>query len=224
MQVWVIGIGPGDPDLVHQQARRLIESADLVAGFTTVLNVVRPWVQGELLDLTYRNQDEQLARFADRVKAGARGVVCAWGDANVSNREMQERVSRALGGHLPTVIPGISSVQIALARLGLALEDVLFTTIHTRAPVAEAVLEGAAMLRSANRRVLSLIRPYEIMPNHLAARWLEAGVPPQTPAAVLERLSLPDERLTFCTLGELAAATREFSDLSIVVAGRGVGE
>lgn len=219
-QVWVVGVGPGDPEMVSARARSLIEQAGAVAGFTTVLNVVRPWIRSEALDLTYRNQEELLAVFAQRVAAGRRGVVCAWGDANVSNREMQERVARHLGGwDRFRVLPGISSVQMALARSGLALEDVLFTTLHTRAPIEAAVQEGAAMLRSGRRKVLSLIRPYEVMPHHLAALWIEAGADPRTPVLVLERLSLPDERLTRCTLGELAAATTTFSDLSIVIAG-----
>lgn len=222
MKVWVVGVGPGDPDLVHPQAQDVIKSADVVAGFTTVLNVVQPWIRGDVLGLTYRNQTEQLARFAERVKSGAVGVACAWGDPNVSNREMQEQIIQALGGHVPTAIPGISSVQVALARLGIALEEVLVMTLHTRAPVEQAVLEGAAMLRSGSRRVLSLIRPYEIMPNHLARLWLEAEVPAETPATVLERLSLPDERISSWTLGDLADSERKFSDLSIVVAGPGV--
>lgn len=222
MKVWVVGVGPGDPNLVHSAARDLIAAADVVAGFTTVLNVVRPWIRGEAFDLTYRNQEAQLDAFAERVRCGARGVACAWGDPNVSNREFQERVARALGDQTLSVLPGISSVQVALARLGLALEEVLFTTLHTRAPVEQAVAEGAAALQSGARTVISLIRPFEIMPNHLAALWLQAGAPPDLPAMVLEQLSLPGERLTPYRLAGLAEEQRPFSDLSIVAAGPGV--
>ena len=50
------------------------------------------------------------------------------------------------------------------------------------------------------------------------ARWLlEKGLPPTRTVWVLERLTLPDERVQRLTLVELAAAEEAFSDLSVVV-------
>ncbi|GIT44128.1 MAG: hypothetical protein Ct9H300mP11_20640 [Chloroflexota bacterium] len=41
--VTIVGVGPGDNGFVSLKAKQAIEEADLVAGFETVLNVIRPF-------------------------------------------------------------------------------------------------------------------------------------------------------------------------------------
>ena len=59
--VTIVGVGPGDNSLLTLKGQRAIEEADLVAGFETVLNVIRPFAKNaELCSMAYRNQDEVL--------------------------------------------------------------------------------------------------------------------------------------------------------------------
>ena len=54
-----------------------------------------------------------------------------WDDLNVSARELLERVRRCADS--VDLVPGISSVQMAMARTGISLEDSVFITLHKRA-------------------------------------------------------------------------------------------
>ena len=122
LHMTIVGVGPGDPDMLTIKAQKAIASADLVVGFQTVLNVVETWVtSGELCHKSYRNQEEVLDYAKSQVTDGKTCVVCAWGDLNVSARELLERVYRRVG-NVP-LIPGISSIQFAAARTGIFMDE-----------------------------------------------------------------------------------------------------
>ena len=93
--ITIVGVGPGDPDLLTLKARDVIRSADYVAGFETVLGPVRRWISGEALPMRYRDQEDVLERLAAHAADGKRCVVCAWGDLNFSSKELLDRVRQA---------------------------------------------------------------------------------------------------------------------------------
>ena len=106
----VVAVGPGDPQMLTLRGRQAIETADLVVGFKTVLNVVEEWAtKGEVRPMSYRDQEEVLDYAQEQVRQGKTCVVCAWGDLNVSAKELLERVQRR-ADHVE-LIPGVSSIQ-----------------------------------------------------------------------------------------------------------------
>ena len=213
-KITIVGVGPGDPDLLTLKAQQAIQDADYVAGFETVLGPVRRWINGEALPMRYRNQEDVLADLAAHAQDGKRCVVCAWGDLNFSAKELLDRVRRRADVEL---IPGISSVQIACARLGLTMESSMFITLHARDGHEEGLRELTDHLRSQRRNLIVLPRPFDLMPAAIAASLRDDGIPPTTPIRVLQRLSLPDETLADYTIASLAQETAEFSDLTILV-------
>ena len=213
-KITIVGVGPGDPDLLTLKARQAIQDADYVAGFETVLGPIRRWINGEALPMRYRNQEDVLANLAAHAQDGKRCVVCAWGDLNFSAKELLDRVRRRAEVDL---IPGISSVQVACARLGLTMESSIFITLHARDGHEEGLRELTAHLKAPRRNLIVLPRPFDLMPAAIAARLRADGIPSETPLRVLQRLSLPDESLADYTLATLAAETAEFSDLTILV-------
>ena len=84
-KITIVGVGPGDPDLLTLKARDVIRAADYVAGFETVLGPVRRWITGEAMPMRYRDQEDVLERLAAHAEAGKSCVVCAWGDLNFSS-------------------------------------------------------------------------------------------------------------------------------------------
>ncbi len=212
--ITVVGVGPGDPDLLTLKARDMIRDANYVAGFETVLGPVRRWISGEALPMRYRDQEEVLERLAMHAEAGKRCVVCAWGDLNFSSKELLDRVRRRADVEL---IPGISSVQVACARLGLAMETSMFITLHARDGHEEGLGELADALKVHRRNLIVLPRPFDLMPAAIAAHLLERGIAPDAPLYALQRLSLPGETISEYTLSSLAAEEAEFSDLTILV-------
>jgi len=211
--VYVVGVGPGDPDFLTLKALRLLREADLVAGFATALDVVRPHIRGEALVLTYRDQEEGLGRVAQAAREGRRCVVCAWGDPSVSAGELVARVRRA--HPCVEVVSGVSSLAVACARVGVALEESLFVSLHRREGSEGAFAELAEALRLGRRHVFAFPRPYDLMPAEMARRLLAEGFGGGRPVWVLERLTLEGERLVALTLDGLARR-EDFSDLTVV--------
>ena len=214
MTVHVIGVGPGAPDLLTVRAAHLLEEADLVAGFAAALEVVRGHVRGQALAMDYRNQGAVLADVGRRAAAGARCVVCAYGDPDFSAGELVARVRAACGE--VEVVPGISSLQAACARLGLALEGIICCTLHRRDGIEESWDELVAAVGAGRRTVVTLPRPWDLMPPEVARRLLAAGLASDRPVVLAEELTLPGERIARLTLAELAAR-EPGTDLAILV-------
>ena len=198
------------------QAQRELQNAHLVLGFKTVLKVVEPWLgDAEVLPMTYRNQEEVLEYAESRAQQGKRRVVCCWGDLNVSASELLTRVRRRAGK--VKLVSGISSVQVAMARTGISLEDTVFITLHKRAEDQDDLEEAIHYLREGRRHVIMLPHPFDLMPAGIAKNLLHAGIPNDLPVKLYQRLTLEDEVRWGGTLKECSELTDEFSDLSILV-------
>ena len=212
----VVGVGPGDPQMLTLRGRQSIESADLVVGFKTVLDVVAPWVKrGELCPMNYRDQEQVLDYAQEQVGQGKSCVVCAWGDLNVSAKELLERVQRR-ADHVE-LIPGVSSIQFACARTGIFMEESLFITLHKRADAGSDLEELVHHLNEGMRHIILLPRPFDLMPPQIARNLIEAGIPKDRPIIVYQRLTLEGEKSWAGTLAQCADNADEYSDLSIMV-------
>jgi cobalt-precorrin-7 (C5)-methyltransferase len=218
--VYAVGIGPGNLEYLTPRGERAIREADVVVGFETVVEFVRGTATGELLACGYRDESETLAAFADRVADGASGVAVLMGDPNHSGYQFVGKVQAAVDPPL-RVIPGISSLQVAASRARTPMEGTVFVTLHRSGDIGPEL----ERLREAvgDRHLLVLPRPYDWMPEDIAADLLDAGAPPSLDALVLERLTLPDEEITRTTLEGLGVSTAasdadesSFSDLSVL--------
>lgn len=198
------------------QGREALQSADLVLGFTTVLNVVQPWLtDAEVRPMTYRDQEQVLEYAEGQARQGKKCVVCCWGDLNVSARELLERVRRRADS--VRLVPGISSVQVAMARTGISLEDSVFITLHKRADSASELEELVYYINEGRRHVILLPRPYDLMPAGIAGGLLREGVRGDLPMRVYQRLTFEDEKSWSGALQECSEISEDFSDLSIMV-------
>jgi len=216
----VVAVGPGDPSLMTLQGREILENADLVVGFKTVLDVVQPWLaNAETRPMTYRDQEDVLEYAESQAKQGKRCVVCCWGDLNVSARELLARVRRRAGK--VELTPGISSIQIACARAGISMEESVFMTLHQRRGASEDfasdVEEVVHFLNDGRRHVILLPRPFDLMPAGIATELVAAGISGERPVTVFQRLTLDGEKRWDGNLKDCSAITEEFSDLSIMV-------
>ncbi len=211
-----MAVGPGKSDFLTLQGREALLNADLVLGFKTVLNVVEPWLgYAEVRPMTYRDQEEVLEYAEGQAKQGKHCVVCCWGDLNVSARELLARVRRRADS--VRLIPGISSVQVAMARTGISLEDAVFITLHKRADAESELEELVHYINEGRRHVILLPRPFDLMPAGIAGGLLDAGVRSDLSMRVYQRLTHDDEKRWAGTVLECSLIEEEFSDLSIMV-------
>ena len=212
----VVAVGPGDSRMLTLRGKQALESADLVVGFKTVLDVVEEWCgNAELRPMSYRDQEDVFEYAAAQAAEGKDCVVCCWGDLNVSAAELLARVYRR--AETVELIPGVSSIQMACARSGIAMEESLFITLHRRDGSESALAELEHYLNEGKRNVILLPRPFDLMPPQIAADLITGGASPDRAVTVYQRLTLEGEDRWNGTLAQCAAITDDFSDLSIMV-------
>jgi cobalt-precorrin-7 (C5)-methyltransferase len=219
--VYAVGIGPGDPEFLTRRGARALREADVVVGFETVVEHVRDETDADLLTCGYDDEGATLGRFGQRVRAGDRGVAVLMGDPNHSGYQFLGKVESAVDRPV-TVIPGISSLQVAASRARTPMEDAAFVTLHKRGPI-DADLDRLVDA-VGDRHLLVLPRPFDWMPGDVAAELVASGADPALDALVFERLTHPEEEVTRTTLGGLAESAggsgrdaTPFSDLSVLV-------
>lgn len=223
--VHAVGIGPGDLEYLTARGRRLIQDADVVVGFSTVVEFVEDFVDGTALKCGYTDEGETLDDFAGRVENGEDGVAVLMGDPNHSGYQFLGKVERAVDVPVE-VVPGVSSLQVAASRARTPMEESTFVTLHKSGAVEDDLqrLHGDV----GGRHLLVLPRPWDLMPEDVAVRLLERGAEPSLDCLVMERLTHEDEEVTRLSLDELAELSVEdeedgsaFSDLSVLVVRRG---
>lgn len=206
----IVGVGPGDPALMTPAASARIASAEVLVGGKRLLD--------EFAQAAYTGQRivlgadvvSGLSEAAGAADAGKRTVVLASGDPSFFG--ILATVRRELPGVEIEVVPGISSVQIALARTGARWEETAYLSAHGR-DLSKAV---TAILAAPTSLVLT---DRENTPPTIARALLDADPAiAESEATVLERLSYADERMGSYPLAELAALPSDsFHPLSLVL-------
>jgi precorrin-6y C5,15-methyltransferase (decarboxylating) CbiE subunit len=199
LSLTVVGTGPGGADWLPSAAWRAIRGADVVVGGRRQLaSFAPPGVERVVIGA---DMNELAATL--RLQSGRRVVVLASGDPGFYG--IAATLRRLLPVAEIVILPGISSVQLAAARLGRSWHDVHFASAHGT--------ELAAVISAVRRyeRVFALTDAANT-PQALAAAL--ADVDADLALTVLERLGLPDERITGGSPAAIAAGT--FAALAVV--------
>ena len=201
--VYLVGMGDDGPRGLTEEARAILAAADVVCGGERHLALLGEH-PGERLPIT-----RDLARLVETVAAaraaGRRVAVLASGDPLFFG--IGAYLAERLGPDSLCVLPHVSSVQLAFARLGVAWQDAAVLSAHGR-PL-EAIL-GRAMA-SAKMAVLT----DDANTPALVARALLDGGMEDADAAVCEHLGGERERVVRAPLS--AVAGREFAPLNVLV-------
>ena len=82
--VYAVGIGPGSPELLTPQARQVLESCTVVAGYKLYLDLIAPLVAGKkLIAGAMRGELDRCRRALDAALEGERVAVIGSGDAGI---------------------------------------------------------------------------------------------------------------------------------------------
>ncbi|MEW6770508.1 MAG: precorrin-4 C(11)-methyltransferase [Bacillota bacterium] len=211
--VYFVGAGPGDPELITMKGARLLAEADVVvyAGSLipeAVLRHTRP--EATLHNSAGLNREEIVRILVEAWRAGKRVVRLSSGDPSLYGAVAELMALLDKAGVPYEVVPGVSSFLAAAARLrkeftlpGVS-QTVILSRMAGRTPVPEKERLAALARHGAS---LCLFLSVHLIEEVAAA--LAAGYPPQTPVAVVERVTWPEERVICCRLEELVAAVRE---------------
>ena len=211
--IWCIGAGPGDLGYLTQRGAELVRTADVVAGFDAVVNLVRPLIRPDarVITMGYKDQVAKLQEAAELHHQGLKCAVVFMGDIHFSGFQFLERVERACK-HKVETIAGISSSQILASRGRVCFDETTFITFHRRGDL-EPFKNHLVHVLEDGRNAIVIPCPWDFMPKDVAAFLLSRGIPANHPVEVWERLT-QSEAAWSGTLGE---CTAEFSDMSIML-------
>ena len=213
--VYLIGAGPGDPGLLTVRGAELLALADVVLydGLSNPELLLhapdaeqicvgkhgksRIWTQNEIIN--------EILRHA---KAGKIVVRLKGGDPAVFARTAEEVEAVKAAGLPLEIVPGITAALAAGSFAGIPVTHrglasaVALVTGHEEPSKSESALDWEALARFPGTLVIYMgVTTAEAWTQAL----LQAGKPPETPAALVRRCSLPDQQTIHCRLDQVAA-------------------
>lgn len=208
-----IGIGPGDLDYLTQRGAALVAGAEVLAGFSSVLEFARPLFseKSQVISLGYKDQVAKLEEVARLHQKGRRCVVLFMGDIHFSGFQLLERVERACG-HPVETLPGISSAQMLASKTRVCFDETTFLTFHRRGDLLPFQKHLVHVLQD-DRNAIVIPRPWDMMPVDIARYLLENGIDPQHSLEVWEHLTQKEASWK----GTLVQCRQQFSDMSIML-------
>jgi len=192
-KIMVVGAGPGHPDYMLPVARQAVAQAQvLVAGRRLLAQYGQTGQQQRVVDADIVG----VLTFIRQALGQNDVVVLVAGDPGYYS------LLSTLRRHFPpaviTVIPGLSAMQLAFARVGLPWQTARLLSWHGREP-------ETAQLGWQPGACLGMLTDSVHNSRTVAARLLQSGWPAQTQFFICARLSYDDEHITATTLGEAAA-------------------
>ncbi len=211
-QLYLIGVGPGDPDLLTVKAQRIIATADVILYADSLIPdriFQDARADAEIIKTSHQTLEEIVAIAIDRVRSGLVVARLHSGDLTLYSA-ITEQIHAFRAAKIEIeLVPGIGAFQAAAARLQIELTvpELVQTIILTR-PTGRAssvpVAEDLASL-AAHQASLCL---------YLAAKHVEAArskllehYPPDTPVAICYRVGWEDEQIWVVPLTEMAVVT-----------------
>ncbi len=216
-KVYLVGAGPGDPELLTVKAVRLLATADLVLhdDLVTVAVLQQVGPHALVMSVGKRCGNPKRIRQADihtlMVDGAQRGlsvVRLKSGDPMIFGRAAEEMDALRGAGVPFEVVPGITAAFAAAAALGCSLTDrraassVEFHTGHRGAPESQ-LDRGTEVAESAGPTRVVYMPGRDYGP--LTEAWLAGGESPELPCCVISRAAQPDQSVQWTPLAGLPA-------------------
>jgi len=212
--VYIIGAGPGDPELLTLKAHRIITQADTIFYAHSlvprqILQDVRP--EATLIPTGSKTLEEIVPSMIEQVKRGKVVVRLHSGDLTLYSA-IAEQMRLLAEAEIPfELIPGISAFQAAAAKLQseLTVPELVQTIILTR-------ISGEASSVAEEEDLASLAAHKASLCLYLAARHIAKAeekllqhYPADTPVAICYRVGWQDEKIWLVPLEKMAVASEE---------------
>ncbi|HSZ51470.1 MAG TPA: uroporphyrinogen-III C-methyltransferase [Caulobacteraceae bacterium] len=228
-EVWLVGAGPGDPDLLTVKALKILAAADVVVHDGLVSDEVLSLApqKARRISVAKRRsrhsyaQDEICRMLVAFAREGLNVVRLKGGDPFMFGRGGEELEACREAGVACHVVPGVTAALAAGASAGAPLthrgaaQAVTFVTGHAKAGEAPD-LDWPALARGNQTVVIYMGLATA---SAIAGRLIGAGRAPSTPAVIVENASLPMERRIVTTLSGLAEAAAGLDGPALLMVG-----
>jgi uroporphyrin-III C-methyltransferase len=215
-KVYLIGAGPGDPELLTLKALRLLSQAEVVLHddlvSTAILDLIPAWTQvrnvGKRCGRPRISQAEIQTLMITNAREGRLVIRLKSGDPLLFGRAGEEMEALAKAGIAFEVVPGITSAMGAAAAANLPLTDrryaskLVFLTNHAAGNVE--INADDIVSKDATHLVYMPGSNYE----ELAAKFLAGGLALDTPCLIVTNATRPEQKILRTTLCELGAQSR----------------
>ena len=174
-KLFVIGVGPGDPDYIIPIAKEKIQISKYIIGYKYTLTTIEKLLdkkRQQIYEITMRSQESTYQQVYKNMNDDEYCTVPFTGDVNFSESEVVDRLLEIFGNENVEVIPGISSIQIASSKSKVPLDKASVITFHVTGNIQQKKME---LLKSVleNKSVILLPRPW---PNDLSKNFMPADI------------------------------------------------
>lgn len=229
-EAWLVGAGPGDPDLLTVRALQIMQAADVIMHDRLVSDEILALARrdADLISVgkdpgdrvnTQQRINETLVKL---VREGKRVCRLKGGDPFIFARGGEELEALEAAGLTAEVVPGITAAAGCAAAAGIPLthrdmsQSVAFVAAHGKDSVDD--LDWSSLARDRQTLVFYMaVRRFAELMNNLISH----GRPSDTPIAIIERGTLPTQRVTKGRLGQLTllAEAQRISAPAILIVG-----
>jgi precorrin-4/cobalt-precorrin-4 C11-methyltransferase len=223
--VHFVGAGPGDPELITVKGQRLLREADVVIYTGSLVpQALITGLKAEIHNSAGLNLDEVFAIILQSWQDGKKIVRLHTGDPSIYGA-INEQIALLNENSIPfSVVPGVSSglASAAALKTELTLPEVSQTVIFTRRGGRTPVPEKEDLTLLASHQATMMIFLSVGMIQDVVRELLAGGYPQNTPVAIVEKASWPDEKKIRGTLATIAAQVKKagITKTAIIAVGR----
>ena len=227
-EAYIVGAGPGSPDLLTLRGRQLLSQAEVVLYDRLVPAGILEFARRDAALISVGKQagrpsitQAQINRLlVEHVKRGKRVCRLKGGDPMIFGRGGEELEALSAAGLPFQVVPGVSAAIACAAYAGIPLtlrgvtQTVLLTTGHTE---SSADLDLGRVPHGQTLALYMGVARY----GKIAETLLSAGNSPELPVAIVERGTMAEQRVVTTTLGDLreASDTLEIESPALLLVG-----
>jgi len=195
--VYFVGAGPGDPELITVKGRKALDSADVVIFAGSLVNpALLDGIKAEIFDSAKMDLNEIIAIMKLAAADDKTVVRLHTGDTSFYSA-ISEQIERLRELNIPyAVIPGVSSAMAGAAILGQELtipeisQTVIFTRMEGRTPVPASERLGSLASHRATMAIFLSVGMIEKVRDELLQ-----GYAGDTPVVVIEKATWPEQKV-----------------------------
>ena len=206
-EVFFVGCGPGDPELITVKAKKLIQKADVVVYSGSLIPdpILKLCKKGKLYDAAKLVREEIFALLYKNAKKDKLVVRLHDGDPSIYGAIKEQIDNLEKKGIKSTVIPGITAFLASAAALGtqLTLPGVTQTIIVTRAESRTKVQKKKKISELAKHKATLIFYLSVHLLSKLVKEAITGGYKKSTPVAVVYRASWDDQKIVKGTLNDI---------------------
>lgn len=207
MELYFVGAGPGDPELITVKGARFLDEADLVVYAGSLVNPkLLERLKADLVDSNTINLDEINDIMLEALRAGKKVVRLHSGDPSLYGAILEQMRPLEKEGVDVKVVPGVSSLFAVSAALKtqLTLKGVSESVIVTR-PAGTTLEEDQIAALSKHGTTMAIFLGVDKIRGVVKS----LQVPEDTPVAVVYHASWPDQKMVTCTVKDIAEKVEE---------------